>query len=177
MFPTPQGQPGYPPYDGPTGYPPHDGPPGFPPQGPPQGGPAPWGPPPGADQEQNKFNAFQPEAAPAKPESEPVPQVRNGRVLIMVLAAAALLLIVPLGIVWLLTRGSDPSFNPEVGSCVKQSGTTGAVAAQCTEANAFKVVSKVDEAKQCTDQSQPHVVIAGDGGKDQVLCLAPAASG
>ncbi|MGN9908126.1 LppU/SCO3897 family protein [Phytohabitans sp. LJ34] len=96
----------------------------------------------------------------------------------LVVVAAALLVIVPLGFVWLLTlRGSDGAFSPDVGTCVKQSGTTGAVAAQCDEANAFTVVSKEDTADKCADKSQPHIVLAGDGGKDEVLCLKPAASG
>jgi hypothetical protein len=92
-------------------------------------------------------------------------------VLLAVLAAAALLLIVPLGIVWLTTRSTGPSF--EVGSCVRKSGNE-AVAAQCTETGAFTVVSKVDSGSKCTDPAgQPYVVVAGDGGKDQILCLKP----
>jgi hypothetical protein len=118
--------------------------------------------------EQSRFDAFRPEA---EPETPPVPQIRNGRVLLAVLAAAALLLIVPLGIVWLTTRSSAPSF--EVGSCVRRSGSE-AVAAQCTDSGAFTVVSKVDAGTKCTNPpGQPYVVVAANGGKDQVLCLKP----
>jgi hypothetical protein len=97
---------------------------------------------------------------------------------VLVVIAAALLVIVPLGFVYLLAmRGSDGAFSPEVGTCVKQSGTNSAVAAQCTEPNAFTVVSKEDTAEKCADKSQPRIEIAGDGGKVQVLCLKPASSG
>jgi len=110
-------------------------------------------------------------AAPPAGEEQPTPQVRNGRVLLAVLCAAVLLLVVPLGIVWLATRSSDVSF--EVGSCVRQSGS-GAVAADCDDANAYVVVSKVDNQEKCTNPpNQPYVVI-DDGGKDNVLCLRPA---
>jgi hypothetical protein len=110
---------------------------------------------------------------PAGEPEQPTPQIRNGRVLLAVLCAAVLLLVVPLGIVWLATRSSDPSF--DVGSCVRRSGSE-AVAAECTDADAFTVVSKVDNQDKCTDPpGQPFVVIA-DGGKDSVLCLRPAAS-
>jgi hypothetical protein len=110
---------------------------------------------------------------PAGEPEPPAPQIRNGRVLLAVLCAAVLLLVVPLGIVWLATRSSDPSF--DVGSCVRRSGSE-AVAAECTDADAFTVVSKVDNQDKCTDPpGQPFVVIA-DGGEDSVLCLRPAAS-
>ncbi|WP_173057281.1 LppU/SCO3897 family protein [Phytohabitans houttuyneae] len=89
---------------------------------------------------------------------------------------ALLVLVVPLGLVYAFTRGSD-AFSPDVGSCVKQSGTNGAVAAECSEANAFEVVSKEDSAAKCADQAQPRIEIAGDGGRVEVLCLKPAASG
>jgi hypothetical protein len=93
-------------------------------------------------------------------------------VLLAVLCAAVLLLVVPLGIVWLATRSSGPSF--DVGSCVRRSGSE-AVAAQCTDSGAFTVVSKVDNQSKCTDPpGQPYVVVA-EGGKDKVLCLRPAA--
>jgi hypothetical protein len=91
-------------------------------------------------------------------------------VLLAVLCAAVLLLVVPLGIVWLATRSSGPSF--DVGSCVRRSGSE-AVATECTSADAFTVVKKVDNQDKCTDPpGQPYVVVA-DGGKDNVLCLRP----
>jgi hypothetical protein len=103
---------------------------------------------------------------------QPVPQIRNGRVLLAVLCAAVLLLVVPLGIVWLATRSSAPSF--DVGSCVSKSGSE-AVAADCSADGAFTVVSKVDNQSKCTNPpGQPYVVVA-DGGRENVLCLRPAA--
>jgi hypothetical protein len=115
----------------------------------------------------------------AKPEVDAPPKERNLRVFLLVVVAAALLVLVPLGIVYLLPSlfGSDRAFSPEVGSCVKQSGTDSAVAAQCTEPNAFKVRSKEDSPEKCADKSQPHIKLAADGGKELVLCLEPAASG
>lgn len=172
------GQPAYPPHQ-PFGQP--GGQPGsqagaqaglqqyYGPNGPPPGGPEVFPANPADDQA--KFDTFKPDA-PA--ESPPAAKERNGRVLAMVIAAAVLILAVPLGTVWLFTRGgSDNAFNPAVGSCVRQSGN-GAVAADCGDANAFTVVSKVDTKAQCEDQRQPHIVIAGSNGKDQVLCLRPA---
>ena len=133
--------------------------------------------------DQTRFEGFRPEAGapaalpsplpPAIAEGEqPVPQIRNGRVLLAVLCAAVLLLVVPLGIVWLATRSSSPSF--EVGSCVRRSGSE-AIAAQCSDSGAFTVVAKVDSKEKCTDPpGQPYVVVA-DSGKEDVLCLRPAA--
>jgi hypothetical protein len=191
-FEQPHGQPGgYGPHDPPAAYQQPQGPQphgtatfpaaGFP-QGPPQGGGSTgWGAPP--DSDQDRFNSFQPDRtaaseAPAKPEADAPPKERNLRVFVLVVIAAALLVIIPLGVVYLLTlRGSDGAFSPEVGSCVKQSGTDRAVAAQCTEPNAFTVVSKEDDQEKCADKSQPHIELAGDGGKVEVLCLKPATSG
>lgn len=117
-----------------------------------------------------------PRPAAADPAAElPAPQVRNVRVLLLVLAAAVLLLTVPLGTLWLLGRTGDPPFNPAVGSCVKQQGG-GAVAAACGDAGAYTVVSKVNDPATCADPKQPHVVLPDVEG-DNVLCLRPAAGG
>ncbi|MEU6203017.1 hypothetical protein ABZ814_05445 [Micromonospora musae] len=128
-----------------------------------------------AEADQNRFDAFKPDA---EPKSEPPPaKVRNGRVLAAVLTAAVLILAVPLGLLFLLGKvGGDqaPSFDPAVGTCVKKSGET-AVAADCGEAEAFTVVSKVDTNDKCGDPTLPHVVLQGDG-PNRVLCLKPAAS-
>ncbi|MEV0733255.1 hypothetical protein [Polymorphospora sp. NPDC050346] len=134
-------------------------------------------------QEQDRFNSFRPDAgAEAKPQqpaaepaAEPVPQVRNGRVLIAVLAAAVLLVAIPLGLVWLL-KPSDEAFNPNVGDCVVQSGDR-PTSANCGDDGAFKVVSKVGTLQECANQQQwIDVPAAGDQGQ-QVLCLEPATSG
>ncbi|MEU8015211.1 hypothetical protein AB0B74_04515 [Micromonospora parva] len=149
---------------------------GFPPSFPPPSQSAPsWG------QEvkpadQGRFDAFKPDADEPKVEA-PAPKVRNGRVLAAVLIAAVLILAVPLGLLLLLGKvgGDDaPAFDPAVGTCVKQSGKGGASAADCGEAGAFTIVSKVDAKEKCTDTTQPHVVLPGDGN-NRVLCLKPAA--
>ncbi|MEV0154170.1 hypothetical protein AB0H57_10580 [Micromonospora sp. NPDC050686] len=149
--------------------------PAFP--GPQQPGPA-WGAAP-PEPEQGRFDSFKPVAAEAQPE-QPAPKVRNGRVLALVLLAAALILGIPLGLLTLLGKiGGDEapkpaSFNPAVGSCVKQSGA-GATTAECGEADAFKVVARVASKDKCADPGQPHVVLPGDGA-DRVLCLKKAAA-
>ncbi|MGW4499076.1 LppU/SCO3897 family protein [Micromonospora sp. NPDC004336] len=146
-------------------------PPAFPPPGQ-QSGPS-WDQG-DADREQGRFDSFKPIAEP-KTEAPP-PKVRNGRVLAAVLVAAVLILAVPLGLLMLLGKvgGAEetPAFDPAVGSCVKQSGA-GAAAADCGEAGAFTVVSKVDAKDKCADPAQPHVVLPGDGA-NRVLCLKPA---
>ncbi|WP_406077779.1 hypothetical protein [Micromonospora sp. NBC_00858] len=128
-----------------------------------------------SESDQGRFDSFKPDAEEPKAEP-PVPKVRNGRVLAAVLIAAVLILAVPLGLLMLLGKfggGNEaPSFDPAVGTCVKQSGQ-GASAADCGEAGAFTIVSKVDAKDKCTDTTQPHVVLPGEG-TNRVLCLKPA---
>ncbi|WP_371408172.1 hypothetical protein OG423_17670 [Micromonospora zamorensis] len=147
----------------------------FPPSFPPAQQPtSSWGQEAGQS-DQGRFDAFKPDADEPKAEP-PTPKVRNGRVLAAVLIAAVLILAVPLGLLMLLGKfgGDDgPSFDPAVGTCVKQSGQGGATAADCGEADAFTIVSKVDVKEKCTDTTQPHVVLPGDG-TNRVLCLKPA---
>jgi hypothetical protein len=107
-----------------------------------------------------------------RPAEPPPAQVRNARILAMVLVAAVLLLAVPLGTLWLLGRTSSDAFNPAVGSCVKQDGT-GAVATGCGDAGAYTVVAKANDPGKC-DPKQPHIVLQNVEG-DNVLCLRPAA--
>ncbi|WP_433530749.1 LppU/SCO3897 family protein [Micromonospora sp. CA-263727] len=145
----------------------------FPP--PTQSGPA-WSPSGAPEPDQGRFDAFKPVAEPA-PET-PAPKVRNGRVLAAVLVAAVLILAIPLGLLMLLgmVGGSDEpgGFDPAIGSCVKRSGET-AVVAECTEADAFTVVSKVEAKDKCPDPAQPHVELRGNA-PNRVLCLKDAAS-
>ncbi|GAB3819265.1 LppU/SCO3897 family protein [Micromonospora zhanjiangensis] len=191
-----QRTPGFGPPNGPPGFGPPDGPPGFgpsdrPSSGPPMdrtalapavpasGPPGAWTPP--SDAAQNRFDSFSPQAEPAPAEEsgeQPVPQVRNVRVLITVLTAAVLLLVVAFGLVWLFSGSDDKAaFNPDVGSCVKQSGEQPAPA-NCGDAGAFKVLSKVPTKDKCPDQAQPHIVLkATDKQPEQVLCLQPATAG
>ena len=139
-----------------------------------------WGAPaPASDQEQSRFDAFRPDAAQTAGETseakpDPAPQVRNGRVLIAVLIAAALLVAIPLSLVWLITRPGDQTFDPAVGACVKQSGNT-AVPADCTESGAYQVISKVEQVSQCDDPNAPHIQMPAASGREQVLCLRSAA--
>jgi hypothetical protein len=135
-------------------------------------GPVAWAPP--EQRNQPGFNSFSPQPEPTT--EPPAPHVRNGRVLAAVLAAAVLLLVVPLGIVWLLTGGEDSTFDPAVGACVKQEGSSGAVTAKCGDQGAFKVVSKVDSPTKCADQTQPYIDVKASGGDKRVLCLGPASS-
>jgi hypothetical protein len=151
--------------------------PAAPASAPPSPGPAgsglPWGPA-APEPEQHRFDAFKPEEV--KPE-QPAPKVRNGRVLLAVLVVAVLLLVIPLGALWLLgkTGGAAP-FNPAVGACVKNSGNQ-AVPANCSDPGAFTVVSKVASKDKCADPAQPHLVVPASVGKEQVLCLRPATGG
>ncbi|MFG1675231.1 hypothetical protein [Micromonospora sp. NPDC049282] len=160
--------PGQGPAGAPGGFPP-----AFPP--PPQQAPPAWSPDgQSGESDQGRFDAFKPDAEPQA--EAPAPKVRNGRVLAAVLVAAVLILAVPLGLLTLLGKinGADKpaGFDPAVGSCIKQSGST-AVATNCGEQGAFTVVSKVDNKDKCADLSQPTVVLQG-GGTNRVLCLKPA---
>jgi hypothetical protein len=74
--------------------------------------------------------------------------------------------------VWLISRGSDSSFNVSAGDCVRRSGTT-AVKASCSDAGTYQVVSIADTKDQCPDKRQPYVVNPTKDGKTQVLCLKP----
>jgi hypothetical protein len=127
-----------------------------------------------AQPEQGRFDSFKPDAEPKV--EQPAPKVRNGRVLAAVLVTAVLILAIPLGLLSLLGKfggnHKPAAFDPAVGSCVRQSGA-GAVAANCGEAGAFSVVSKVDAREKCADPAQPAVVLQGDLA-NRVLCLKPA---
>ncbi|MFV2102550.1 hypothetical protein [Micromonospora sp. LOL_024] len=147
----------------------------FPP--PPQSAP-PWSPGPSSTEpEQGRFDAFKPVAEPAA--EAPVPKVRNGRVLAAVLVAAVLILAIPLGLLMLLGMVGESNetnaFDPPVGSCVKRSGDS-AVAAECTEVEAFTVVSKVESKDKCPDPVMPHVDLRG-ASANPVLCLKQATGG
>jgi hypothetical protein len=98
---------------------------------------------------------------------------RPGRRKILIIglvAAAVLVLVAAVGVVAMNALSSSSSF--AVGSCVKQSGKE-AKQVDCDEDGAFTVVSKETKREDCADASQPHVLIKR-GGKNEVLCLAPA---
>jgi hypothetical protein len=168
------------PYDGSSGY---DG--GYDGYG--QNGPGGFGPqsrstvtPPGPDEtaswpgpaegDQGRFDQFKPDAAEPAPKPEP-PRVRMLAVVLGVVLAAALVIGVALGIVWLIARGSDNGFSASAGDCVARSGDE-AVKANCGDAGSFTVVSVVDNKDKCPDANQPYVLNPGKDGK--VLCLKPS---
>jgi hypothetical protein len=129
-----------------------------------------------SEPQRGRFDSFKPDA-PEPPKAEPpTPQVRNGRVLLGVLTAAVLILVVPLGGLWLLgkLRHDEAPFIPEVGQCVRNEGDR-PVSADCGAEGAFQVVSKVEQLEECPAPQQAHVVIpASDSNPRQVLCLQPA---
>jgi collagen type III alpha len=123
-----------------------------------------------ADAEQGRFDQFKPDAT-AKPET---PHVRMLPVLLGVIIGAALLVGLAIGIVWLISRGSDSGgISVSAGDCVKRSGNE-AVKAACGDPGAFQVVSIADTKEQCADPGQPYVVNPTNDGKTQVLCLKPS---
>lgn len=119
-----------------------------------------------------RLDAFKPEAEPA-PQPEPTPHVRSGWVLLAVLAGAVLLVALPLFLVWLAADGSDDTFDVQPGACVKQIGTS-AARADCTDPDAFTVVSKVDSQERCTDLTQPFIRVPVGDSRFEVLCLKKA---
>jgi collagen type III alpha len=125
----------------------------------------------GTDQSQpDPFQAEQPNRI--KP-STGSGHVRMFPVLLSVVIGAILLVGIAIGIVWLISRGSDSSFDVGAGDCVRRSGNT-AVKATCSDAGAYQVVSVVDTKDQCADKSQPYVLNPTKDGKTQVLCLKPS---
>jgi collagen type III alpha len=135
--------------------------------------PTPAGAPP-ADAEQSRFEQFKPEAdePAAVPATPATPHVRLLPVLVGVIIGACLLVGLAIGVVWLISRGSDNGggFSVSAGDCVKRNGNE-AVKATCTDADSYQVVSIADTKDQCTDPGQPYVLNPTKDGKTQVLCL------
>jgi hypothetical protein len=101
-----------------------------------------------------------------------LPQGKRRRGLIIGgVIAAVLIVLAAAGL--LVTRYFTQSSSFAVGSCVKQTDSK-ATAANCSDANAFTVVTKVDKREDCPDLNQPFVVVERRGGKTEVLCLRPA---
>jgi len=126
----------------------------------------------GIEPEQGRFDQFKPEAAaPATPAS---PHVRMVPVILGVIIGAALLVGLAIGIVWLISRGSDSGgISVSAGECVKRSGTE-AVKATCGDPGTFQVASIADSKDKCADPTQPYVVNPTQNGRTQVLCLKPS---
>ena len=126
----------------------------------------------GADQQPDPFQADQPNRI--KPSSGSG-HIRMLPVLLSVVIGAILLVGIAIGIVWLISRGSDSSFDVGAGDCVRRSGNT-AVKSSCSDSGAYRVVSVADTREQCADKSQPYVLNPTKDGKTQVLCLTPSGS-
>jgi hypothetical protein len=123
-----------------------------------------------ASDEPDPFRAEQPNRI--KPSSGSG-HIRMLPVLLSVVIGAVLLVGIAIGIVWLISRGSDSNFNVSAGDCVRRSGNT-AVKSSCSDAGAYQVVSVADTKDQCADKRQPYVVNPTKDGKTQVLCLKPS---
>jgi collagen type III alpha len=122
--------------------------------------------------DQGRFDQFKPEAE-APEAAPPSSNVRMVPVIISVIIGAALVLGLAIGIVWLISRGSDSGgITVSSGECVKRSGGE-AVKADCGDPGTFKVASVADTKDKCGDPTQPYVVNPTDDGKSQVLCLKP----
>ena len=134
---------------------------------------------PAADGEQGRTGAFKPDGTAAVPavtttadKTETPPNVRMLPVLLGVILAAALLVGMAIGVVWLIARPADGGFDVNAGDCVKRDGDK-AVTTTCGDPGSFQVVSKVDKKEQCADPGQPYVVNPAGDGRSQVLCLKP----
>jgi len=101
----------------------------------------------------------------------PAPKRRRG-LLIGAGVAVVLLLLAAAGVVITMKLNSSTTY--AVGDCVQQDGSS-AKKVSCGDQGAFAVVSKVDKQEKCPDPNQPFVVLKPDGGKEEVLCLRPAA--
>jgi hypothetical protein len=125
--------------------------------------------------DQGRFDQFKPDAESSAPTAAPqTPHVRMVPVILGVIIGAALLVGLAIGIVWLISRGSDTGgITVSAGDCVKRSGNE-AVKATCGDAGTFRVESVADSKDKCGDPTQPYVVNPTDNGKTQVLCLKPS---
>ncbi len=121
--------------------------------------------------DQSLFDSFKPEEPSASP--APPPHVRKLPVLVAVLAAAVLLVALPLSVVWLVAQSGDETFAPKPGDCVQKEGDR-PVAATCGQPNTFTVVSTVDDKAKCADPGQPYIVNPTEDGNTEVLCLKPS---
>jgi hypothetical protein len=130
---------------------------------------------PPAEAEQSRFEQFKPEAdgPAAVPATPATPHVRLLPVVVGVIIGACLLVGLAIGVVWLISRGSDNGgFSVSAGDCVKRNGTE-AVKATCGDPGAYQVVSVADTKDKCADPNQPYVLNPTKDGKTQVLCLKP----
>jgi hypothetical protein len=61
-----------------------------------------------------------------------------------------------------------------VGACVKKEGST-AVVVDCSEPEAYRIVSAVDSQAECQDVTQPWLEVREPTGGRSARCLTPAA--
>jgi hypothetical protein len=109
---------------------------------------------------------------PAAPPPAKPAKSRKG-LFILVGSIVGVLLLVGAGAIGFLVWSGGNDY--PVGSCVRQNGSS-AVAVDCSESGAFKVVSKVQSVDLCPDPAQPALVVKELGKSDQVVCLQPAAA-
>lgn len=140
---------------------------GFEPGEQPGGWPPPPAPPPGAPP-QGESSASGEGGHTGK--SGPSTGLIVGVVLIGATVLVALALAVPALLEQL--RGRGGSGNYTVGECVVQDGGD-AAPADCSEPNAYQIVSQVDNLDEC-DPTQPTIQV--DGPPTQIYCLMPAAA-
>jgi hypothetical protein len=102
----------------------------------------------------------------------PPPAEGSGSHTGLLIAVGGVVLVAVVGLVAFLwpKSGNGPQF--PVNSCVRQSAGA-AIAADCSAAGAFTVVSQVERRDQCPDPAQPYVELGA--GTARILCLAPAA--
>jgi hypothetical protein len=106
------------------------------------------------------------------PTPEPPAKGRRGLVIgLLIVAAVFLVAVAGTAIVVKISNAGGTSF--AVNSCVKQDGDS-ASGVDCSNKDAFRIVSKVDKPESCSDASQPYIVLQHKGEKDEVLCLRPA---
>jgi len=163
-------------YGGGFGGPPQ---PGAPQSGPPASGPPPSGTygtpsyggpaqPPYAGPEPGRFAGLRYD----DPAIEAPARSKRGLIIGIVIAAVVVLVVIVVGVFLVLSKTSS-SNSFAVGSCVKRADDK-AISVACTDASAYRVMSKVDTVDKCPDKGQPYVVLQESGKADQVLCLKPA---
>jgi hypothetical protein len=62
-----------------------------------------------------------------------------------------------------------------VGACVKKEGSTGVIV-DCSDPDAYRIVSAVDSQTECQDVTQPWLEVREPTGGRSARCLVPAAN-
>ncbi|MEV8514304.1 hypothetical protein AB0367_18675, partial [Dactylosporangium sp. NPDC051484] len=106
------------------------------------------------------------------PTTEPPAKSRRGLFIGLVVVVAVFLLAVA-GTVLVVKLSDAGGTSLAVNSCVRENGGS-AKGVDCSDKDAFRIVSKVDKPESCSDANQPYIVLQQKGQKEQVLCLRPA---